>query len=385
MQTYTVPVVPLSEAFPRSPDPGRLATDYAELPYPGERPATSWVGCDNVVEPLWTRAAGTWTTEHGQSLDDYLSDLGAAPMSARVPVLAYGSLASPLKCAANVAGLPTAADRVVVMMRCLVPDVAAVWSGARRLNRGDVPATVCSEPGRIEAHALQWLTLDQLHAVDYVEGAALDPPVYRRCVLPVEVLVEDLRRVVGVLVYVGSREGYTPFLRDGEPVRISDVDQAGIEALLTAAPDSVAPTGWDLPEVALPESAIPAGGVPVFVYGTLKPGESRWHHLEPYLDGELVPTDVPGRLWDTGLGHPAWTPPDTPEDTSRIQGLCGLLRPSRAARGWENIVDVEGGVEGDYSAYVVRTGLGRLALSFGYGGARKRLRPISSWDHGPIL
>jgi gamma-glutamylcyclotransferase (GGCT)/AIG2-like uncharacterized protein YtfP len=384
VQTYTVPVIDLGDAFPRSADAGRLASDYAELPYPGERPSTSWVGYDDVVEPLWTRAAGTWTTEHGRSLDDFLESLGAAPMSARVPVLAFGSNASPQKVRANMAALPTSAERVVVTMRCLVPDVAAVWTGARRSGRGDVPATICSEPGRIEAHSLQWLTLDQLDQVDRVEGAHLAVPEYRRCRLPTAVLVEDLRCVEAVLVYVGSRADHLPFLRDGAPVRLADVDQAGIDAWLSTDPGSVADEGWDLPEVALPDAGIPAGGVPVFVYGTLKPGESRWHHLEPFLEGDLVPTDVPGQLWDTGLGHPAWTPPSSPEDLSRVDGLCGLLRPSRAARAWENIVDVEGGVEGDYRAYVVRTGLGRLALAFGYGGAMKRLRPITAWQQGPV-
>jgi hypothetical protein len=388
VQTYPVPVVRVREAFPRAAVPGRRATDYAELPYPGEQPATSWVGQDELVEPISARAAATWTTDSGESLDDYLARLGAAPLAERTPVLVYGASTSPQRAARAVESLPTPADRVIVTMRCLVPDVAAVWCSDRR-SRGDVPATIVRDEGRLERHSLQWLTAEQMAAVDGRDGALVDEPAYKRCWLPTGVLVEDLRRITRVLVYVGQRAGYTPLQHDGAPVRMADVDQAGVDALLTAAASSGAPVPvgatWDLPPAELPYPVAKVEGVPLFIYGTLKPGESRWPQLKPFLEGDLVPTHVGGRLWDTGLGHPAWTAPDTVEDEGRVEGLYGVLSSSAAARAWAHVVDVEGGVEGDYEPYVVRTELGRLALSFGYGGYRARLRPISGWKCGPVV
>jgi gamma-glutamylcyclotransferase (GGCT)/AIG2-like uncharacterized protein YtfP len=49
--------------------------------------------------------------------------------------------------------------------------------------------------------------------------------------------------------------------------------------------------------------------ISLFVYGTLKPGRSRWPVLEPYVDPAVEPkrATVEGRLWDTGRGWPALT------------------------------------------------------------------------------
>jgi gamma-glutamylcyclotransferase (GGCT)/AIG2-like uncharacterized protein YtfP len=42
----------------------------------------------------------------------------------------------------------------------------------------------------------------------------------------------------------------------------------------------------------------------LFVYGTLLPGEGRWHLLRP-LAASWAPASAGGRLWDTGQGYPA--------------------------------------------------------------------------------
>ena len=41
----------------------------------------------------------------------------------------------------------------------------------------------------------------------------------------------------------------------------------------------------------------------LFVYGTLRPGEARWLHLEPYVVGEGIEASVPGELYDTGMEY----------------------------------------------------------------------------------
>ena len=43
----------------------------------------------------------------------------------------------------------------------------------------------------------------------------------------------------------------------------------------------------------------------LFVYGTLRPGEVRWHHLQPYVVDDGVDDTAAGHLFDTGLGYPA--------------------------------------------------------------------------------
>ena len=43
----------------------------------------------------------------------------------------------------------------------------------------------------------------------------------------------------------------------------------------------------------------------LFAYGTLLPGQSRWHHLQPLVIDDGQPVTVSGSLYDTGQGYPA--------------------------------------------------------------------------------
>ncbi|MEV4733734.1 gamma-glutamylcyclotransferase family protein [Saccharopolyspora sp. NPDC049426] len=43
----------------------------------------------------------------------------------------------------------------------------------------------------------------------------------------------------------------------------------------------------------------------IVVYGTLQRGSSAWHLLEPLVTGPCERVQVPGTLYDTGLGYPA--------------------------------------------------------------------------------
>ena len=40
----------------------------------------------------------------------------------------------------------------------------------------------------------------------------------------------------------------------------------------------------------------PGSPTHLFVYGTLRPGEVRWHFLEPFVVDEGVDTTVPGEI-----------------------------------------------------------------------------------------
>lgn len=63
----------------------------------------------------------------------------------------------------------------------------------------------------------------------------------------------------------------------------------------------------------------------LFVYGTLRPGQPRWHLLSPYASS-WAEAEAEGRAWDTGLGYPAavFGP------GGRIRGVAVALVPERA-------------------------------------------------------
>lgn len=110
----------------------------------------------------------------------------------------------------------------------------------------------------------------------------------------------------------------------------------------------------------------PPGGslTTVFVYGTLMVGHCRWHLLEPYVEGELTPATVGGRLFDTGMDFP----------TARfdldgtIHGLVGRLRPETVDEALDRIDEVEGAANGFYRRVSVTTDDGQVAWAYEFGG-----------------
>lgn len=117
----------------------------------------------------------------------------------------------------------------------------------------------------------------------------------------------------------------------------------------------------------------------VFVYGTLRPGESRWHHLEPYVLDEGVADVVAGHLYDTGQGYPAalFAADDAtaPTIVGRTFGLLTMSLPQAL----EHLDEVEGAVLGLYRRMVVTTRAGIRAWAYEYGGGLD-LVPIESGD-----
>jgi gamma-glutamylcyclotransferase (GGCT)/AIG2-like uncharacterized protein YtfP len=99
----------------------------------------------------------------------------------------------------------------------------------------------------------------------------------------------------------------------------------------------------------------------LFVYGTLRPGEVRWHHMEPFVVGEGVDTAVFGALFDTGLGYPA----ATFGGSARILGRIYQLAPLQPAL--DHLDEVEGAVRGLYRRVVVSTESGQCAWAYECG------------------
>lgn len=77
----------------------------------------------------------------------------------------------------------------------------------------------------------------------------------------------------------------------------------------------------------------------LFVYGTLQPGASAWHLLEPLATGTPRPAELSGALYDTGRGYPALRLCDG----SRVSGW--LVELGQPADGALSIMDSYEGVE----------------------------------------
>ena len=120
----------------------------------------------------------------------------------------------------------------------------------------------------------------------------------------------------------------------------------------------------------------------LFVYGTLRPGDVRWHFLEPFVVDDGWHDTVAGQLFDTGFDYPA----AVFDDVGTIHGhTFGLLEAS-VDRALEVLDEVEGIVDGEYTRVTVRTGRGVDAWSYA-SGEGLGLTPIPSGDwflHRPI-
>jgi hypothetical protein len=149
----------------------RLACDWPEYPYPGERPGTSWRLVDNWVHAI-TRIEGKWMDTHTGEVVD---------LDGWTYVLAYGSNANPSKLlgeAEEYGGLD------VVVLDATFCGAQAVWSHGRRGSDDCRVATIVEKPGHIERCPVLAVRASDLPRVDawegYVEGRLANPYYIRR-------------------------------------------------------------------------------------------------------------------------------------------------------------------------------------------------------------
>ncbi len=117
----------------------------------------------------------------------------------------------------------------------------------------------------------------------------------------------------------------------------------------------------------------------LFVYGTLQPGESRWHELAKFVHGEGVRTTVPGMVYDTGLDYPAAKfSPATPDDL--IQGRVYEFDDAQREAALARLDVVEGAERGMYQRVVVRTAAGTQAWAYECGDDSLLLRRLPDGD-----
>jgi gamma-glutamylcyclotransferase (GGCT)/AIG2-like uncharacterized protein YtfP len=95
----------------------------------------------------------------------------------------------------------------------------------------------------------------------------------------------------------------------------------------------------------------------LFVYGTLQPGDVRWHFLEPFVVDEGWADSAPGQVFDIGRAYALLE--------SSIDQCLKVLDAE------------EGTVGGDYRRITVTTAKGVRAWAYQYGGGLE-LTPIVS-------
>lgn len=123
----------------------------------------------------------------------------------------------------------------------------------------------------------------------------------------------------------------------------------------------------------------PAEPALLFAYGTLLPGDVRWHHLERFVVDHGADDRTHGRLFDTGCDYPA----AVFDGTDVVHGRVFTLRAELVDEALAWLDDVEGAVAGDYRRVVTTTAAGHRVWAYEYGGGLT-LEPIAggSWrDH----
>ena len=102
----------------------------------------------------------------------------------------------------------------------------------------------------------------------------------------------------------------------------------------------------------------------LFAYGTLLPGQSRWHHLQPLVVDEGVAVAVSGSLYDTGHGYPAavFSHPGT------IRGRVFRLQPDRVDQALQIIDEVERTADQNYRRVRIDADEHRSVWAYEYVG-----------------
>jgi len=113
----------------------------------------------------------------------------------------------------------------------------------------------------------------------------------------------------------------------------------------------------------------------LFVYGTLRPGDVRWHLLQPYVVDVGVDDRVRGTVYDTGRAYPA----AIFGGEATIRGRTYELDRARLHEALQVLDTEESSVPGGYTRTVVTTLAGVTAWSYRYGDGLE-LTAIESGD-----
>lgn len=328
--------------------------------YPGSRPCGSFVAIGDDVLPIdFSTRSASWRVLSPAGwcdLDEWLSEAGFPLINERAAVLAYGSNGNPGEIRRFSAGAP------VIALKGLLLGAAAVYCATPRRD-GQYPAGLAAaQPDRAEVHSLLLLPMDTVAALDAKEG--VHDRYYERALIDegetgVAFVLESGDAWSGALpVYLqGPRRPLA--VRDGSLVYVSDVGQQ--EFQLQPAGDHSLVHGLQMRLSArLPQ--LTTQPLPLFVYGTLRPGESRWPLVADSIR-DVGETGMAGRRLDTGYGYPGLV--SDPHET--VTGVVLSAHPE-AARGLMEALDVIEGHPDLFVRTLSRTTSGSLAWVYRWQG-----------------
>lgn len=120
--------------------------------------------------------------------------------------------------------------------------------------------------------------------------------------------------------------------------------------------------------------------IPVFVYGTLKPGEKMFRHIS-HTVRNFLPACVPGRLYETPFGYPLLIPVSE-EEEALVNGVI-LLALEGCYEEMMRIIDViegEAGFEKGEMEVILEDGNRISAIVYFYREAPPYAQPYSGTD-----
>ena len=117
----------------------------------------------------------------------------------------------------------------------------------------------------------------------------------------------------------------------------------------------------------------------LFVYGTLQPGEFRWHELAKFVNGEGVRTTVAGMVYDTGLDYPA-AKFSAASSADVIHGRVYEFDDAQREVALVRLDVVEGAERGMYQRVLVQTAAGPLAWAYECGDDELLVRRLPEGD-----
>lgn len=327
--------------------------------YPGERPPGSFVVHDSRVFHVrpGTTASG-WQVRDDQSiadLDDWLTARGERPLSARLACVGYGSNLHPQQVAS------IGEDTAVVVLRGVTVGLAAAYCATRRTLDDQYPAGLArADARRVEHHGLLLIDPGQQRRLDRKEG---EGTTYHRSTvarpeMPLALILEDGTHLSGGLpVYLQDDENRPLALNRDAFVLLADVHEREIFDSTPAA--STPRHGLHATRLTrLP--TMQASPLPVFAYGTLRPGHSRWPFIEHLVEAH-EPGTIHGHRIDTGHGFPGLLLDDPEGD--RVEGDVLHLIPAT----FRQAIDLMDRIEGHpdlFARHLVRTDGGVLCWTY---------------------
>ncbi|WP_370512209.1 gamma-glutamylcyclotransferase [Skermania sp. ID1734] len=113
------------------------------------------------------------------------------------------------------------------------------------------------------------------------------------------------------------------------------------------------------------------------MYGTLKPGQSRWPALAYYVDSTkpVLSAEIEGQMWATPWGWPAVT-----AGMNIVRGVLVTLRPDRVTEALTRLDEIEGTSSGLFERVAVTTRSGTPCWTYLWPGSTAGFTSLASGE-----